>query len=207
MRGVIGWTESQEVLLAQPGVRDRWAVLGRRIEQEDRLRVQRTWLWGMVTERPALVLAFAVGNQPLDTTLVPGTLVDAELVFFPGTAPLRALVKGRQGAPEPLAEIPGVADVFTATAAYAAALARDPWLEQFPLALGEVLPLRDGDGWLVRDSDGRALSIARRFERGWELLALSGGKPLDLFGEWDGDVLLPLSVWAEGQFVRLAGAG
>jgi len=35
------------------------------------------------------------------------------------------------------------------------------------------------------------------------MIALSGGKPLEVFGEWDGHALLPLSAVGEGRFVEL----
>jgi hypothetical protein len=202
VRATIGWSLSQDELLATAGVRDRWLVVGQHAEDEDHLRVVRTWLWGAGASCPALVLAFAAPGQPLDRSLVPGTLLDAELVFFPGAYPLRALVKRRQGPPSPLDRLPGDS-IGAGTAAYGAALARSPWIERFPLALEGVTPLRDGERWLVRDADGLALPVARRFVRGWRLLALSGGRPLALFGEWDGDALMPLSAWAEERFVVL----
>ena len=57
-------------------------------------------------------------------------------------------------------------------------------------------------GWAVRDTAGQVLALSPRFARGWHLLALSGGHPLGLFGEWDGAVLRPLGVWAAGQYHR-----
>jgi len=202
VRAAVGWALNQDELLAAAGVRDRWLVVGQHAEEEEHLRVLRTWLWGAGAARPALVLAFAAPGQPLDRGLVPGTALDAEIVFFPGAYQLRALVKRRHGPPSPLDRLPG-ASIAAATAAYATALARSPWIERFPLAIAGVTPLRDGEGWLVRDANGLVLPLARRFARGWRLLALSGGQPLALFGEWDGDALLPLSAWAEGRFVVL----
>jgi len=37
------------------------------------------------------------------------------------------------------------------------------------------------------------------------LLAVSGGRPVDIAGEWNGRVLFPLSVAAEGSFHPLRG--
>jgi hypothetical protein len=37
------------------------------------------------------------------------------------------------------------------------------------------------------------------------LLALSGGHPLTLCGEWDGRTLLPLSVWQDGRLINIDG--
>jgi hypothetical protein len=62
------------------------------------------------------------------------------------------------------------------------------------------VPVLRAGGWVLHDSAGNVLPLVPRFEAGWELLALSGGTPLALFGEWDGEALLPLSVWAEKRF-------
>ena len=35
------------------------------------------------------------------------------------------------------------------------------------------------------------------FSSGWVLLAESGGGPLTVFGEWDGETLRPLSAWTD----------
>lgn len=203
VRTAIGWTHSQEELLAGAGRRDRWLVLGQRLSLEDNLRVLHTWLWGARSECAALILDFAHVSQPLEPGMIPGTVLDAEVVFFPSALPLRVLIKRHHAAPAPLDAMPGYAGTLEATGAYAAALARNPWLEQFPLALAAVTPMQDGAGWAVRDAQGRRLPLAPRFERGWRLLALSGGHPLTLFGEWDGEALLPLGVCAEGRFFSL----
>ena len=199
VRAAIGWAQNQDELLAAPGLRDRWLVLGQRVDDEDNLRVLRTWLWGEASDRPALILAFAVAGQPLDRSLVPGTALDASLVFFPGAYPLRALVKERYAPPTSLDRPRGFADFSAATAAYAGALAQVPWLERFPVVLQAAIPTYAGDRWDLRDTAGHTLLLSRGFPHGWRLMAMSGGRPLTLFGEWDGDVLLPLSVWPDRE--------
>lgn len=204
IRTVFGWTQSQEELLSADGVRDHWLVLGQRTEDEEALRVQRTWLWGARTARPALVLAFAAPGQPLDRSLIPGTALDAEVVFFPSAYPLRALIKQR-ASPLPLrVEAHGFVGLDAAYAAYAAALACVPWLERFPLLLRDVVPVRHAAHWVLRDREDQAVPIAPAFQHGWRLLAISGGHPLSVFGEWDGEVLLPFSAFVAGEYRRLS---
>ncbi|MFL5542776.1 MAG: SWIM zinc finger family protein, partial [Longimicrobiaceae bacterium] len=118
-----------------------------------------------------------------------------------------AVAGTRHAAPAPLASLPGYPSAAAAVAAYAAALAAQPWLEAFPFPLAAVTPVRGGEGWAVRDAEGVVLPLAGRFARPWELLALSGGRPLALFGEWDGDRLLPLGALAGGRFVSLSPSG
>ena len=205
LRAVVGFTEAKEEVLAGPAVADEWLVLGRSVEQEERLRVQRTWLWASRAERPALVLDFAARQQPLDTSLVPGIALDAELAFYPAALPLRALVARRAGEARPICAFPGAPSFEAALRDFATALAGNPWLERAPMALRGVLPLRDGPGWCLLDAE-RALVPLAGGVPGWTLLALAGGRPIDVFGEWDGERLAPLSAWAEGRFVPLAAA-
>lgn len=123
IRAAIGWTINQEDLLARTGVRDRWLVAGSRVEQEERLRTQRVWLWGEATNRATMILHFAHGHQPLDASLVRGTKFEAELVFYPGAYPMRALVKERFSDTAQAEALPGYETLSAATAAYAAAIA------------------------------------------------------------------------------------
>jgi hypothetical protein len=202
IRALIGWTQSQDELLQTAGIRDRWRVLGQRVEQEDRLRLQRSWLLGETGNRSALLLHFAAGNQPLDASLIPGTAFDAEMVFYPGAYPLRALIKERNDTPSQLGRMGGYAYITDAVSAYAAALARNPWIEVFPFALKSVIPIRRDGHWFVRDTDANLLQLNPRSSHHLSLLALSGGREIDLFGEYDGEHLWPLSAIAEGRFVR-----
>ena len=190
VRTLIGWTVSQDELLQTEGVSDSWAVMSQRVENEEKLRVQRTWLWGESTGRAALLLDFAYGNQPFDKSFASGTVVGAELVFFPGSVPQRAIVKARK----PVEVRPGMrgSTISEAIGSYAGALALNPWLEYFPLLLGAVTLRRDGDSWWVKDLDGRTLPLSPGFSSGWNWLAVSEGKPVIVFGEWDGKYLRPL---------------
>ncbi len=201
IRSAIGWTVPQAEVLAGAGVRDRWAVLGQKVEEEDKIRAQRRWLLGESTGRSALVLHFAHASQPLDASLVPGTVLDAELTFFPGSAPLRALIKERFDANAPMNVMPGFLSIGDAMEAYASALAKFPWLERFPVALRSVVPLPRAGSWQVRDPGGGQLPLSPKFARPWVLAAIAGGRPIGLFGEWDGETLNPLGAWAGGRFL------
>ncbi|MBB5784765.1 SWIM zinc finger family protein [Nonomuraea jabiensis] len=91
----VGFPVAKEEVLAGPVVRDHWDVLGRRDEEQDRLTSRRVWLRGRGSGRAALVLSFAPQGQPLDASLVTGTTIEADLTYYPGAAPLRALVAAR----------------------------------------------------------------------------------------------------------------
>jgi hypothetical protein len=205
VRGAAGWTQRQDEVLAAGGVRDHWVVLGQWTGVEDRLRVQRTWLRGEASGRTALLLAFAAGGQPLEPGPTPGTRFGAELAFYPGAHPLRALVRERLSAPAAAPVLPGFATVPDALGEWAAALSRNPWTERVALPLLDVVPVRDGGRWLLRDREGRLLPLAGGGEVGWTLLAFGGAEPATVVGEWDGEALLPLAVAAAGRYLELGG--
>ncbi|MFC7381552.1 SWIM zinc finger family protein [Sphaerisporangium rhizosphaerae] len=149
VRSRVGFPTSREEVLAGAAVRDHWHVLGSRDEEQDRLVSRRVWLRGRTSGRSALVLSFAPPGQALDASLVTGTVMDAELAFYPGAAPLRALVAVRHQA-APSGPPPGTG-ARAALDELAAALAADPWLESWPVVLTDVVPARRADRWLLAD--------------------------------------------------------
>jgi hypothetical protein len=204
LRAVLGFTTSQEEVLAETGVRDQWLIIGQRIEEEDRLRTQRTWLFGLASKRFALSLSFSAGpNQPLDITLIPGTVLDAELVFFPAAWPIRALVKQRHGSNDSVPINLPHPTIAVANSLAAEALTANPWLERIPFAFAAVTPVQRPYGWIVRDEAGHCLPLDIAESKAWTLVALAGGRTVGMAGEWNGERLRPLSVWAEGRFLRL----
>jgi hypothetical protein len=165
---------------------------------EGRLRTQSTWLHGERSGRVALVLQFAVGGAPFEEMVPPGVTFTAEALFWPSAYPLRALLRHRRGEPTAIHTFQGSATIADYLCTIADALARQPWLERFPTALRQVTPLLVDGRWYVRDCAGDALPLAKGDH--WLLLALSGGLPVDCFGEWDGETLLPLGVLADGAY-------
>jgi hypothetical protein len=206
VRQAIGWTVKDEELSGIEPVRDRWQVVGQVVEEEEKLRVQRTWLVGAQTRRPALSLSFAAMNQPLDVSLIPGTIIEAGIAFHPSGAPLRGAVRDRQGEARPLADTVAHASFSEALAETAQLLAGDPWLERTPWWVRDCRPIRIENSWWLRDANGARVPLARRFANAWVLQAVSGGAPLTICGEWDGGSLLPLSALVDGRFIPLGGS-
>ncbi|MBL9166000.1 MAG: SWIM zinc finger family protein [Planctomycetaceae bacterium] len=206
LRTLIGWTQSKEEVLEQPGVEGPWCVVAQQIEEEERLTVQRTWLLRSADGMPALLLDFSAMGQPLDASLVVGATVHAELAYYPSAEPLRAVIKNRTRGIENFAQLPGVPSIDQALDAYAQGLAKNPWLERRPMSLAAVTPVpspvasHESVTWHVIDGDGKQAPLHARFNDGWTLLALSGGGPISLFGEWDGEQLRPLGVFAKGSY-------
>lgn len=203
IRSLLGWTEDQGALKDQDGIKDEWIVLGQRTILEDRLQVQRCWLHGSNSQRDALVLTFAYGNQAPYSGLMPGTRFSGELVFFPGEVGLRALVKARAEHTASMDSLPG-RTIQGALELWSTTLARHPWLELYPLTLAAATPSHHAGRWMLSDAAGKSLPLDPAFSQLWQTIALSGGNPIEVFGEWDGERFIPLSAVAERRFVELS---
>ncbi len=207
VRAQIGWTTSQDDLLGllQRGEvtshQDDWLVMGKSLSLDptSNLQTQRIWLRGQNSDLDALILNFAVRNQPLDVSWLPGSLVTAAAIFFPSSYPLRAIAIERQDARQP-ETIAGDATIELAIDRYRQGLIQNPWLETFPLLIQNVTPRHRNGNWSICDRDNHYLPLQITDRVGWQSLASSGGQPLTLMGEWNGRKLRPLGIWHDRNF-------
>src|SRR5260370_2367325 len=63
VRSRVGYPTRREDVIAQPGVRDRWQVVGLRDVLDAAVPARRIWLRGRQTRRVALLLLFAPGGH------------------------------------------------------------------------------------------------------------------------------------------------
>ncbi|SUE14367.1 Uncharacterised protein [Rhodococcus gordoniae] len=195
----LGFGTRSEEVRAEPAVRDRWQVLAVRVTEESRMFTRRTWLRGRSSRRWAMVLDFAHGTARFGTPIpFPGSLVDADLHFCPGAAPLRAMLGRQHGEAEPFTTLPATG-LDAALGEYARMRGSDPWLRTWPVLLDAVTPTPSEDGWYVVDPSGRALPLAGDDDSRWRLHTVAGGRPVTVCGDWDGTTLTPVSLFTEGQ--------
>ena len=204
VRAHVGFTTPVEAVLSTPPVTDVWQVIALHDEVEERrMTTRRAWLLGRESGRWALDLSFAVAGQALPADLVIGTEMHADLCFYPGALPLRAAIAKRHTTPTRCADPAGATTIAASLDAYADALARDPWLDAWPMLVRGVLMPGDGAAatgggtgsrWYVVDEIGDAIAL-RRGTESWPLLGALGGHPADIAGEWSPDGLLPLGAY------------
>jgi len=227
----VGWHVRRADVLAGVPDTDRWVVAGRSDHREDRIEVRRHWLRGERSGRWALVLSFAAYQQSLDDSLVVGTAIHADLHRYPGPA-LRALVGTRHAEPAatifreeadaglPIGQPPGQT-IEDASAEVGRMLVAEPWLDRVPTSVtAAVVHRRDhrtaGDTWSIGDHTGSLPILDRRgpteaAPRGASsdvdpvtmLLALSGGRPVDLTIEWTPHGIVPLAVHLDGRTIDI----
>jgi hypothetical protein len=85
VEAVLGISTAADALAELPAASDCWQVVAQEVELDDRIRVQRTWMYGATVERAALVLQFAHGTSAFEALPSPGSEFTGALVFYPGS--------------------------------------------------------------------------------------------------------------------------
>lgn len=200
-----GLTVAKDDVLAGVPSTARWVVAGESRTREDRITVQRTWLAaggaaGSTTW--AMVLAFGAFGNEVTSEYEVGTAFDADVHWYPGGIPLRAVIGRIHGERTNRAAGPTPASIAEALGACGWALAREPWIERYPMCIA-VVPAPVGNGrWVLADPTG-SIPVSAAFTRVAELVCVSGGEPVAVMGEWSTEGFLPLTLFASGQAVVL----
>jgi hypothetical protein len=201
VRQRVGYTVTTDEVVAAPPVRDHWHVLGSTESESGSLITRRTWLWAASADRPALVLTFGAGGQQPDRSLVRGMALDADLHFYPGQPPLRAVVGQQYTEPVTVLGMPLASRPRTVARLlddHAAARAQDPWVTAWP-ALLDGRPARGGAGWRFLDEDGASLPLRGGRETVWPVLAVSGGAVVTVAVELYDRGLFTVGVWPRNE--------
>ncbi len=201
---VAGWNTRKDSLLAQQGLQDNWLVWGQVIGTEEKLTFRRTWLRGEKSGAFILILDFAFGNRGFEEQWIVGSVLRGEAVYYPGQPPLRAILKNYFSSKDAYDSLPAYQHLAEAGEAYAAALAQSPWLRNFPFLLDDVrcTYVREKDAFYLIDAQDRQISI-RSGNAAWQVLAMSAGHAITVFGEYDGEQLHPLAIIADGGVMAL----
>lgn len=180
-------------------IEDSWRVIGQSAQEENKLWRRRVWLYGETSRRTALLLDFSHGGKNFTQHFISGQTLRSTLAFYPSASPLRALLTGscEQAGAFPLPPL----TLDDALHELAHKISANPWQWPLPLRMSNMLIHPDNGGWQFSTVQGQQLPVRLPSAEGWQLLAVSGGVPFMLMGEWDGNQLTPCSAWLDDRLV------
>lgn len=202
IKNLIGFTQNQDELKLKEGIKDDWFVLGKQSTQEDQLTVERNWLYGINTKQYALVLQFFVRNQLPTTTLTPGIITNAEIVFFPSSSPLRALIKQQFNSRE-ITTVEGFKNWNEVALEETRLNQSNPFINKYSFVVHQLKPVQYNNQWYLQDDEKRLMHITDGFANIWKLLSISGGKALSISITGKENYYTPLGVWHNGEYKLL----
>lgn len=209
LKNLVGWNQSTKELLNAPGtetIKDHWVVAGQETETIDDITVQRNWLLGTQSDRKALVLNFATKFSTFESVILPGTIIDAILAFFPSVTPNRAVVKMQRETLEHLPTMPQMFGSWHEILAYRTRqLSKNPWSNDWIACIDKGFIVKGENGWLLCDPHKNALPLVKNFDiekiLKWKLL--SGNSPTDMAFVLRGTEVLPLGIFMNNQYELL----
>lgn len=185
-------------------VRDEWQVIGRKTSQIRRQFYYRTWLWSRQHNRPALVARATHSRLGGASLLTTGDRFIGEMGYAPSAYPIIAerIDATDSASSNRMGEgVPAGLSIQAALTRSRDAQTANPWLTHYPLLLSDVWPEKMNGRWLLVDRHHTALLLTEKESYVWHLLAESGGRPITLFGEWDGAEFWPLSLRRLGRWI------
>ena len=163
----VGAAERRDDVLANPDApraRGRWEVLGEQVRtRRDGLVSHSTWFLKVDTPQPTFALLldfFPASAGRREASFTTGAVYDATMVYYPSSAPLRALATDQVPVIGETPDWPGVAATDPLGQAMPA-LAAVPWQLEFPLLLPPGRVVETGAGlWWVDGESGAGLPLA-----------------------------------------------
>ena len=199
-----GITPRKEALLKHGNiVHDAWMVLGKEEGIEDKLNYRKTWLLGYQTRRYGLILDYSFGNTPYNEDYTVGGVFEGDAVFYPSNAPLRIIMKDINELERKVRRIVGYPNLNDFLIAYADNLANNLWQINFPCSIENLLPAFEKQQLVLVDTNENTIPVICNAAKKWTILAMSGGHPINIFGIWKGNGLIPLSLSINKKFVSL----
>jgi hypothetical protein len=198
-----GANVKKDLLAEEPGITDNWQIIGVSQTVEENLTARKTWLYGLTSEKFAMVLDFAFGSQPFEVVYKAGTSMEACVVFYPGHANVRGIVSQRESMLEDILPVKGFDSIKDFHKYYSQLLSQNPWTGIILVAINRASPVEIEGKWYLSDKEGKALPLHVEGLAGWKLLSISAGQAFTLFGEWDGNQILPLAAWQDDIFFEL----
>jgi len=197
---LIGWPTSKETVLEQTPVTDHWLIASKTYQEEANITTEKIWLYGYDHQQFALLLNFYAGNQLPQHIYNTGNTLHADLCFYPGVRPIRAIIKQQHALQPGFAELPGVSSLQTGLEQIADQLATQPFVVNIPFILSEMKIIFDKGSWYLQDQDQFIFSLSNSEEHCWDILAISKGTSFSCFVLYEYKQLHIHSVWLHQNF-------
>jgi hypothetical protein len=206
VRQQIGWAVSADDLAASgESVMDDWLVVGQENDIEEKLRVQKSWLWGSKSGRLGCVIQFAVAKTAFAESYLIGSSFNATATFYPGTSKYRLAISNPETPQQPIERgsvtAKGV-DIAGLLQHASSRLALQPWLEEVVVVLSQMQVIPTENSWHCVDRAGHCLPL--RGGPYWNCLAETGGSAVDLLASWNFHRLKLISALYSDRVVDLS---
>ena len=207
IKGLMGWTYNQKELSADPNcisLKDCWLVLGSHAEMQDDLTITRYWLYGLDSGKDAIIIRFynrfsAAEQLPI----VEGTVIEAELAFYPGFDPHRAFIKKQKEVIQSSGIEPQFMDSWQHYQDHLMQNVKaNPWTNNRSGLIADVKIVKLTQGLIAVDKDQKYKLLSNELDEDKvsTLLLNSIGAPINMAFVHRNDGILPLGLTVDNKY-------
>lgn len=210
IKNLVGWNQSPKELIASSEaetVKDKWLVAGQQTEtNDDDITTQRNWLIGCNTNRRALLLYFATRFSSIENPLLPGTVINAELAFFPSALPSRAAIKMQRSVENELDQIPQSLNNWKEAFEFRSEQQRiNPWAFDTFVVINDARVAKQNEEWVICDADRNFVPLIADFDlkKIMKWLVISGNRKQKAACVLQNGRVLPLGIFQDNKYIIL----
>ncbi len=211
IKSLLGWTFKTKDLASDENTKtqkDHWLVLGSTTEvMDETLTTHRTWLHGLKSNQSAIILAFETKfSEAALLNLVNGSIVEAELAFYPSINPHRAFVKRQKMLHDQMEDTPIFYSNWLAQHdAKLKYLQTNPWSNNRTYLMRNIRFVEYNGNWVICDEDKHYQTISFSFpvDTLLSFLIFSNNKACNLAVVEKIDGFYPLGIFENDQYTCL----
>ena len=209
VKNLIGWNQYSKELLADKQatvIKDHWIVLGQEKEEVSGLITLKTWLWGIKSGKSALVINSSYGSSPLENTMIVGSVINAEVAFFPGHTHQRGIIRNDTELLNSLPENPSFHNNFIALIDELHKKELDnPWLDNEVFLVENIRLIKQGNNWFLLDADDHLIPTIDEFNdlSNMKWILKTGNKPVNISMVVKENKALPLGIFSLDNYEAL----
>lgn len=210
IKNLVGWSQAPKELLQDDAaeiVKDTWLVIGQETTTtDDGVIIQRNWLVGVETNETALILNFGTRFAPMDISVIPGSIIEAALIFFPTVIKQRAVIKLQKGILNILPKLPyflkGIPELYNLKQNIIVAY---PFATDIAISLKNIRIGQQNENFIAIDEVGFYMSLSDdfNFEKQLNWLAITSGNYFAITAVIREDKLFPLGVFKNEQYILI----
>lgn len=210
IKNLIGWNQLAKELSADKQattIKDHWIVLGQEKQDlPDNLVVLRTWLQGIKSDKSALILNFGTQFAPLKNTMIVGSIINAEIAFFPGHTHQRGIVKNNVEFVNDLSKQPSFHNNFISLIDEKRKKElENPWLDNEVFLVENIRLIKQGQNWFLLDTDDHLIPTIDEFNdlSNMKWILQTGNKPVNISVVIKENKALPLGFFSQNNYQAL----
>lgn len=199
IRAQIGYPQAKDEILSAPGVADQWMVVHKTSRMTNDMTTETYWMYGAGNARFATFLSFVVPGTLPEYNFLPGSVYNGELFFYPGVSNLRAIFKSFTPSAESFTPAFS-ADLSEASQLYRKAILRNPFAEEVPMLVENLILTTSANQFFVQDTAGKAMPVRVNAKTRLDLLSITGGEPFAAFFLVDADCWKLKTIWYQSDY-------